>query len=57
MNHDITHCKGDNCSQKDSCYRYLAYLECIAGKYDLPVSIFLDNKDCIDNEYKMKITE
>ena len=56
MIHDITHCKGDRCPQKDSCYRHLAYIEIVNGKYDLPVSIFLDHKDsCINQLYKMKI--
>ena len=25
--HDITHCEGDSCSLKETCYRYMAYLE------------------------------
>ena len=27
MNHDITHCKGDNCSKRDHCMRYKAHDE------------------------------
>ena len=25
MNHDITHCRGNDCPIKEQCYRYLAY--------------------------------
>lgn len=27
MNHDITHCEGKYCPLKETCYRYMAYLE------------------------------
>ena len=36
MWHDITHCKGNDCPLKDSCYRYLAYQE----PYDGFISVF-----------------
>ena len=25
MDHDITHCRGNDCPVKEQCYRYLAY--------------------------------
>ena len=57
MIHDITHCKGDECPQKDNCYRYLAYIELVEQKAHLPVSMFLGHKEsCINQLYKMKIT-
>lgn len=36
MEHDITHCKGNNCPFKYICYRYLAYQE----PYDGFISVF-----------------
>lgn len=27
MNHDIAHCRQIDCPLKDTCYRYIAYLE------------------------------
>lgn len=27
MNHDCTHCKGDNCPKKETCHRYKAWLD------------------------------
>lgn len=32
MKHDITHCKGGKCPMKETCYRYLAYLDLIENK-------------------------
>lgn len=27
MNHDITHCIASDCPKKDTCFRYIAYLD------------------------------
>ena len=47
MGHDITHCKGNDCPLKDSCYRYLAYQE----PCDFPISVF-QNAQYNDGECK-----
>ena len=47
MTHDITHCNNHYCKDKDTCYRYQAYLELLRNKIDYPVSMFIktcDNK-------------
>lgn len=40
MNHDITHCKGMQCTLKKNCYRYLAYRELIERKEVRLASLF-----------------
>ena len=52
MNHDITHCKNENCKDKDKCYRYLAYLEIKEKNIEGCFSMFMpkeppkDKKGC-----------
>lgn len=42
--HDITHCRREQCPQKDRCYRYNAYKELESVNYDGLVTI-LNNAD------------
>jgi hypothetical protein len=51
MNHDITHCKNENCKDKYTCKRYLAYVELIQIKYRYPVSMFLKTCDTKCEDY------
>jgi len=32
IDHDITHCKGDGCPLRESCFRYLMHLDLQASK-------------------------
>lgn len=39
MNHDIAHCRQIDCPLKDTCYRYIAYLEAQKEKIEY-ISVF-----------------
>jgi len=39
MTHDITHCCNETCKDKDTCLRYLAFLELKRIRYEYPVSM------------------
>lgn len=39
IEHDITHCNTNKCEKKETCHRWLAYKECLDGKYTYPVSV------------------
>lgn len=32
MNHDISHCMGNDCTLKELCYRYKAHVELVENK-------------------------
>ena len=44
MIHDISHCSRHTCPLKDTCYRYLAYLEAVERDYQYITIIVWDNK-------------
>lgn len=55
MNHDITHCKGDNCPKKETCHRYNAWLDfpryhAITGS---TLASMTTSKSCIENNYNL----
>lgn len=43
MMHDISHCSKHTCPLKDSCYRYLAYLEAVERNYQYITIIVWDD--------------
>ena len=54
MNHDITHCRGIDCPVKDTCYRYIAYLDAIKTDQGY-ITILVQNKEEIEKEGKCHI--
>lgn len=52
MNHDITHCKGDNCPKKETCHRYKAYLD-IPNVKDRTLFSMVLVQGCIENNYNL----
>ena len=73
MNHDITHCSGTDitfsndkqrfvegkviCDRRDTCHRYIAYLDLFNIEDSVLVSMNLSPKNCIDNSYDMYLKE
>lgn len=50
MQHDITHCRKEECPSKDKCYRYKAYIEAQERKMEY-ISVFKpDNIELIDGK-------
>ena len=49
MNHDITHCKSENCPKKEKCYRYVALRDVNKPHY---ISMFNGTEVCINDNYK-----
>ena len=44
MMHDISHCSRSSCPLKDTCYRYLAYLEAVERNLEY-ITVIVWNKD------------
>ena len=42
-NHDITHCRYEQCTKKDTCYRYLAHLDAVKRKLTYLTYLVIDN--------------
>ena len=49
MNHDISHCNGQDCKKKEQCYRYELHLH--ARKKNMFWVSYINPKDCIENDY------
>lgn len=47
MTHDITHCTGEGCANRNKCFRYKAHLEAVRLKLEY-VTYFadIDKLDC-----------
>ena len=61
MMHDISHCGKHTCPLKDSCYRYLAYLEAVERNYQYITIIVWDDtsseeEDC-DAYWEVKVED
>ena len=52
MNHDVTHCQGDNCPKKETCYRYKAYLD-IPNVKDQTLFSMILAQGCVENNYNL----
>ena len=48
MMHDISHCSKHTCPLKDTCYRYLAYLEAIERNLEYITVIVWDKNNSTD---------
>lgn len=44
MNHDITHCTGEGCANRNKCFRHKAHLEAVRLKLEYLSSYFTDIK-------------
>lgn len=51
MNHDCTHCNGDNCPKKDTCHRYKVF-RALRGDEEYPIS-FCSAAECVENDYSL----
>lgn len=53
MNHDITHCTGVDCANRNDCLRYQAHLEVKSGAYEstrIPYFINPRSQKCFKEE-------
>ena len=51
MNYDITMCSGEGCTKRNTCHRYIAYLNVPTG--ELRFCAYQDPKDCINDKHKL----
>ena len=52
LEHDITHCNADNCSLKDTCYRYQAHLDAIEKNMDYLCYFIINEKFKVGKDCK-----
>ncbi len=57
MNHDIAHCGEESCKRKDTCKRYIAYLEAVKNNFEYCTYLFIDDVDKCKNYWEYKIKE